>query len=46
VFEVLNDIETVGLQPVLALGVSLHRMHVHRLVALVRVEMKAPALHK
>jgi hypothetical protein len=46
VFKILDDIETVRVQPILALRVSLHRMHVHRLVALVRVEMKPPALHE
>jgi hypothetical protein len=45
VFKILDDIETVRIQPILALRISLHRMHVHRLVALVRVEMKPPALH-
>jgi len=45
VFELLNDIETVRMQPILALRISLHRMNVHRFVALVRVEMKPPALH-
>jgi len=37
VFELLNDIETIRMQPILALCVTLHRMHVHRLIALVRV---------
>src|ERR1017187_1048661 len=45
VFKILDDIETVRMQPVLALCISLHRMHMHRLVALVRVEMEPPALH-
>jgi len=45
VFKVLDDIETVRLQPVLALRISLHGMHVHRLIALVRIEMKPPALY-
>jgi hypothetical protein len=44
VFKILNDIETIRMQPILALCFSLHRMPVHRLVALVRVEMKPPAL--
>jgi hypothetical protein len=43
VFKILNDIETIRMQPILALCISLHRMHVHWLVALVRVEMKPPA---
>ena len=45
VLKFFDDIETVGLQPILAFRISLHRMHVHRLIALVRVEMKPPALH-
>jgi hypothetical protein len=45
VFKILNDIETVRMQPILALRISLHRMHVHRLIALVRVEMESPTLH-
>jgi hypothetical protein len=45
VFKILNDIETVRLDPILALRISLHRVHVHRLIALVRIEMKPPALH-
>jgi hypothetical protein len=45
VFEVLDDIEAVRLQPILALRISLHGMHVHRLIALVRIEMKPPALY-
>lgn len=44
VFELLNDFETVQVQPILALRIALHRMNVHRLVALVRVEMRPPAL--
>jgi hypothetical protein len=44
VFKVLDDIETIRMQPVLAFRISLHRMHVHRLVALVRAKMKPPAL--
>ena len=35
VFKFFDDIETVGLQPILAFCISLHRMHVHRLIALV-----------
>jgi hypothetical protein len=45
VFKVLDDIEAVRLQPILALRISLHAMHVHRLIALVRIEMKPPALY-
>jgi hypothetical protein len=44
VFKLLNDIETVRMQPILALCISLHGMHVHRFVALVRVEIEPPAL--
>jgi hypothetical protein len=40
-----HDIEPVGLQPKLAFRLSFHGVHVHRLIALVRVEMKPPALH-
>jgi hypothetical protein len=46
VLEILDDIETVRVQPVLTLCVSLYRMHVHRFVALVRVEMEPPTLNK
>jgi hypothetical protein len=35
VFKILNDVEAVRLQPILALCISLHSMYVHRLVALV-----------
>jgi hypothetical protein len=42
VLEILNDIETVRVQPILARRISLDRMHVHRLIALVRVEMEPP----
>ena len=45
VLKILDDIETVRLQPILAIRISLHRMHVHRLIGLVRIEMKPPALH-
>jgi hypothetical protein len=31
-------------QPILALRLSLHRMHVHRLIAFVRIEMEPPTL--
>jgi hypothetical protein len=43
--KILIDIEAVRMQPILALRVSLHSMHVHRLIALVRVEMESPTLH-
>jgi hypothetical protein len=43
--KILIDIETVRMQPILALRISLHSMHVHRLIALVRVEMDPPTLH-
>jgi hypothetical protein len=45
VFELLNDIETVRMQPILAFCISLHCMHVHRFIALVRIEMEPPALN-
>ena len=35
VLKISDDIETVRVQPILALRVSLHRMYMHRLVALV-----------
>jgi hypothetical protein len=35
VFKFFDDIETLGLQPILAFRISLHRMHVYRLIALV-----------
>jgi hypothetical protein len=44
VLKILNDIETVRVQPILALCIPLHRMHVHRLISLVRVEMEPPTL--
>ena len=37
VFELLSDIEAARMEPVLALRISLHRMHVHRLIALIRI---------
>jgi hypothetical protein len=45
ILEILGDIETVRMQPILAFCISLHRVHVHWLIALVRIEMKPPALH-
>jgi hypothetical protein len=33
VFELLNDIETIRMQPILALRIALHRAHVHWLIA-------------
>ena len=33
-FRILDDIETVRVQPILALCISLHRMHVHRFAIL------------
>jgi hypothetical protein len=45
VLELLDDIETVWMQPGLAFRISLHRMYMYWLVALVRIEMKPPALH-
>jgi hypothetical protein len=44
VLEILDDIETVRVQPILSLCISLRRMDVHRLIALVRVEMEPPTL--
>ena len=37
VFELLSDIEGARMEPVLALRISLHRMHAHRLIALIRI---------
>jgi hypothetical protein len=45
VLKLLDDIETVWMQPVLAFCISLHRMYMHWLVALVRIEMKPLALY-
>lgn len=45
VFKVFDDIETVRVQPVLAFCLSLHRVHVHRLITLVRIEMEPPTLY-
>jgi hypothetical protein len=45
VLELLDNIETVWMQPVLAFCISLHRMYMHWLVALIRIEMKPPAPH-
>ena len=45
VLKILNDIETVRMQPILALCISLPCMYVNRLIALVRVEMEPPSLH-
>ena len=45
VLKIFNDIEAVGMQPILTLGITLDRMHMHRLIALVRVEMEPPTLH-
>jgi hypothetical protein len=42
VLELLFDIEGLRVQP---LGFSLLRMHVHRLIALIRIEVEPPALH-
>src|ERR1017187_178615 len=36
--ELLSDIEAARMEPVLALRISLHRMHVHRLIALIRIK--------
>jgi hypothetical protein len=44
-FELFGDVEAVRVQPILALGVSLYRVHVHRFVALVGIEIQSPALH-
>ena len=46
VLKLLIDIEGVRVQPILALRFSLHRMHVHWLIALIRKEVEPPALHK
>ena len=42
--KIFNDIETVGM-PILTLGIPLHRMHMHRFIALVGVEMEPLTLH-
>jgi len=44
VFKFVSDIEAVRMQPILALRISLYRVHVHWLVALIRVKMDPPAL--
>ena len=45
VFKILSDVETVRMDPILALGISLYCMHVHWFIALVRIEMEPPSLH-
>ena len=45
VLEILNYIETVGQQPIFALGIPLHCMHVHRLIALICIKMESPTLN-
>jgi len=45
-FELLNDIELIRLQPLFTPGISLYRMHVHWFVTLIRIKEKSPALHK
>src|ERR1035441_9564778 len=37
VFELLSDIEAARMEPVLSHSMSLHRIHVHRLIALIRI---------
>jgi hypothetical protein len=44
VLKILNNVETVRKQPILALCISFYRMDVHRLIALVRVKMEPPTL--
>jgi len=44
--ELLDNIETIGVQPILALGLALHGTHMHRLVTLIRIEEESPALNK
>jgi hypothetical protein len=45
VLEILDDIEAVWIQPVLAFCITLDRVYMHWLVVLVRIEMKPPALN-
>jgi hypothetical protein len=45
VFKILGDIETVRMDPILALGISLYTVYVHWFVALVRIEVQPPSLH-
>jgi hypothetical protein len=45
VFKILSDVEKIGMDPILALGISLYCVHVHRFTALVRIEMEPPSLH-
>jgi len=40
----LNDIETIRMQPILAFRTSLQHMHVHRLILLIRKEREPPTL--
>src|SRR5579863_9926419 len=45
VLKLVNDIETIRMQPVLALCISLHRMDMHRVITLIRVKMEPPTLN-
>jgi hypothetical protein len=42
VFELLFNVEAIGVDPVLAVGIALYSMNVHRLVSLVRIEEESP----
>ena len=44
--ELLQDVEALWLKPILALRIPLYSMHVHRFIALVRVEIQPPVLNK
>ena len=44
ILEFFVDVECLRVQPVLALRFSLLRVHMHRLVTLVRIEVKTPTL--
>jgi hypothetical protein len=42
VFELLFNVEAVGVDPVFAVGIALYSVNVHRLVSLVRIEEESP----
>ena len=43
--EFLNNIEIVRMNPALALGITFQCVYMHRLAALVRLEMESPTLY-
>ena len=43
VFKILRDVEAVRIDSILAFRISLHRVYVHLLIALVRIEMEPPS---